>query len=131
MNTLKTVYGKLFKEETTNLASHEVNLALRDDIISSFQKFLAQKDTAKKILSKTENAIIDAYNNYAAISGFGNGTLKDVDVLKAKAKELGLELDPDVQKIETIIKSQIKSFTNNSKAIMELAKSISNYRTSL
>jgi hypothetical protein len=42
MNTLKTVYSKLFKEETTNLASHEVELGAIQDL----EKLIAnaQKD---------------------------------------------------------------------------------------
>jgi hypothetical protein len=43
MNTLKTVYGKLFKEET-KLASHEVELALIDD----FKKLLNQANADYK-----------------------------------------------------------------------------------
>ena len=131
MNTLKTVYSKLFKEETTNLASHEVELALRDDIIASFQKYLGQRDVAKKVLNKAENAIIEAYNNYSAIAAFGNATLKDMEALKAKAKEIGLGLDPQMESVEKKVKSEIKGYMNNAKAIGDLAKTMSNYKTSL
>jgi hypothetical protein len=130
MNTLKTVFGKLFKEET-QLASHEVELALRDDIIASFQKYLGQRDVAKKVLNKAENAIIEAYNNYSAIAAFGNATLKDMEALKAKAKEIGLGLDPQMESVEKKVKSEIKGYVNNAKAIGDLAKTMSNYKTSL
>jgi hypothetical protein len=121
----------LFKEETTNLASHEVELALRDDIIASFQKYLGQRDVAKKVLNKAENAIIEAYNNYSAIAAFGNATLKDMEALKAKAKEIGLGLDPQMESVEKKVKSEIKGYMNNAKAIGDLAKTMSNYKTSL
>jgi hypothetical protein len=130
MNTLKTVFGKLFKEET-QLASHEVELALRDDIIASFQKYLGQRDVAKKVLNKAENAIIEAYNNYSAIAAFGNATLQDMEALKAKAKEIGLGLDPQMESVEKKVKSEIKGYVNNAKAIGDLAKTMSNYKTSL
>ena len=130
MNTLKTVFGKLFKEET-QLASHEVELALRDDIIASFQKYLGQRDVTKKVLNKAENAIIEAYNNYSAIAAFGNATLQDMEALKAKAKEIGLGLDPQMESVEKKVKSEIKGYMNNAKAIGDLAKTMSNYKTSL
>ena len=130
MNTLKTVFGKLFKEET-QLASHEVELALRDDIIASFQKYLGQREVAKKVLNKAENAIIEAYNNYSAIAAFGNATLPDMEALKAKAKEIGLGLDPQMESVEKKVKSEIKGYMNNAKAIGDLAKTMSNYKTSL
>jgi septal ring factor EnvC (AmiA/AmiB activator) len=45
MNTLKTVYSKLFKEETTNLASHEVELA-------NIQQLVQEINNAEKLLAQ-------------------------------------------------------------------------------
>ena len=116
-------------EVEVRLEKHEVELALRDDIIASFQKYLGQRDVAKKVLNKAENAIIEAFNNYNAIAAFGNATLKDMDVLKAKAKEIGLGLDPQMESVEKKVKSEIKGYMNNAKAIGDLAKTMSNYKT--
>lgn len=130
MNTRKTVYEKLFTEKT-ELAKHEVNLALRDDIISGFQKYLAQRDTAKKAINKAENAIIDAYNNYAALAGAANTTLSDVNVLRTKAKELGIEIDPDMTGIEKRMKDELKILKPNASAIQNTAKTLSDIKSSI
>ena len=129
-NILKKI-EKANEVQKVELEKHEVELALRDDIIASLQKYLGQRDVAKKVLNKAENAIIEAFNNYNAIAAFGNATLKDMDVLKAKAKEIGLGLDPQMESVEKKVKSEIKGYMNNAKAIGDLAKTMSNYKTGL
>lgn len=129
MNTKKTVYEKLFTEKV-ELAKHEVELALRDDIITGFQKYLGQVDGAVKAANKAENMIIEAYNQYATLAGFANGTLRDVDVMKVKAKELGLTLDPDMTGIEKKLKDDVKKVMASANSIKTLASTLSAIKTS-
>jgi hypothetical protein len=59
MNTLKTVFGKLFKEET-QLAKHEVELALVNEIenlSNQVQKITTDFDSQIKIFEKEKLAL--------------------------------------------------------------------------
>jgi hypothetical protein len=99
MNTLKTVYGKLFKEET-KLASHEVELAITDDI--------------KKIMQT-------AVNNK---NSYSSEALRAVDQIK-KAKNIGLEWRDNLQKAQ----QKIIELTNSAKALgLDIPKEIIAYQ---
>jgi polyhydroxyalkanoate synthesis regulator phasin len=98
MNTLKTVFGKLFKEET-KLASHEVELALVDDIkkLNDLTEAEAKKfvDTFKKIFSELDTTINAGEKYYQNASKY-ESLLAEVD---KKSKELGLNaLDNPIYK---------------------------------
>jgi len=91
MNTLKTVFGKLFKEET-QLASHEVELATAiDDYykkltttvgnkITEYENLLQQIIKAKDLLKKT----------YDKVNKEGDLLYADYD---KKARELGIAMN--------------------------------------
>jgi hypothetical protein len=99
MNTLKTVFGKLFKEET-KLASHEVELAITDDI--------------KKIMQT-------AVNNK---NSYSSEALRAVDQIK-KAKNIGLEWRDNLQKAQ----QKIIELTNSAKALgLDIPKEIITYQ---
>jgi uncharacterized coiled-coil DUF342 family protein len=51
MNTMKSIYNKLFKEESTELASHEVKLSIADEIKTSIQKGKFAYDDLNESLS--------------------------------------------------------------------------------
>jgi hypothetical protein len=98
MNTLKTVFSKLFKEET-KLASHEVELALVDDIkkLNDLTEAEAKKfvDTFKKIFSELDTTINAGEKYYQNASKY-ESLLAEVD---KKSKELGLNaLDNPIYK---------------------------------
>jgi len=131
MNTLNNILKKISNSDKIELANHKVELALRDDIIAGFQKYLGQRDAAKKAISKAENAVIDAFNNYAALAGAANATLSDVNTLKTKAKELGIDIDPDMTGIEKKMKDELKVLKPNAAAIQNTAKSLSDIRVSI
>lgn len=130
-NNLIIALNAIEKKHDAELESHEVELGLRDDIISGFQKYLGQRDTAKKAINKAENAIIEAYNNYASLAGAANATLSDVNVLRTKAKELGIEIDPDMTGIEKRMKDELKILKPNASAIQNTAKTLSDIKASI
>lgn len=82
MNTLKTVFGKLFKEET-QLTAHEIELSsiklLEDDAVR-MKKGLEKLKVLRAEMKKTYLDSIDGAN-----TNWGN--------FKQKAKELGLNPD--------------------------------------
>jgi cell fate (sporulation/competence/biofilm development) regulator YmcA (YheA/YmcA/DUF963 family) len=83
MNTTKSVYNKLFKEEATELASHEVALStikiLEDDNVR-MKKGLERLKALRQEMKKVYLDSIDGAN-----TNWGN--------FKQKAKELGLNPD--------------------------------------
>ena len=104
MNTLKAVYEKLFKEET-KLASHEVELALIDDIkkLNDLTETEAKKfvDTYKKIFSQLDITINAGEKYYQNASKY-ESLLAEVD---KKSKELGLNAldNPNYKKAKDIL----------------------------
>jgi hypothetical protein len=69
MNTLKTVYDKLFKEETTNLASHEVELANINDLVQEMnksEKLLSDFNSLYEQVDKIAPSIIKVGNDFIA-----------------------------------------------------------------
>ena len=116
MNTLKTVFSKLFKEET-KLASHEVELALVDD-------FNKEYENALNLQAKAETAIID-YNELASkiiasLNSAGQAYLKAnarFQEIEQMTKELGIEPSAILKsKIDTIIVA-IKELDSYSKKL--------------
>jgi cell fate (sporulation/competence/biofilm development) regulator YmcA (YheA/YmcA/DUF963 family) len=83
MNTTKSIYNKLFKEEATELASHEVALStikiLEDDNVR-MKKGLERLKALRQEMKKVYLDSIDGAN-----TNWGN--------FKQKAKELGLNPD--------------------------------------
>ena len=114
MNTLKTVYGKLFKEET-QLASHEVDLADFADVKTQitkaeneYQKVLEYSNKINAIKQEAKkNTSIDELPRIVA------ELTSDRDKFILKVRELGI----DENKIP-----QPKQFNDAIKRIDELSK---------
>jgi hypothetical protein len=99
MNTLKTVFGKLFKEETTNLATHEIHLSLLDEIkkITDLykKKIGPDYDSIEKERSKIAGEIVALKKKSEIAYKLWEETKKVEEPLAKKfaqqAKELGLD----------------------------------------
>ncbi len=89
MNTLKTVYGKLFKEET-KLASHEVNLALVDDIKSSLSQYKTLQGNADKAKNSAKNSFIKYIDSVRVAYQNSKNSSDLINELQAQANKLGL-----------------------------------------
>ena len=92
MNTLKTVFGKLFKEET-QLASHEVELGLVQDITKDLNTVSDSLTSIKPALLKIEDLLI---KNSKTVEM----ALKAVQRVETTAKELGIDLPQEYLKSE-------------------------------
>jgi glutaredoxin len=100
MNTTKSVYNKLFKEET-QLASHEVELASIKDLQEATKILQGSESSADKVANVFEQKVAEANKAYTALMNERNAIYKWVnneaparlaDFEKA-AKQLGLEID--------------------------------------
>jgi uncharacterized protein (DUF3084 family) len=104
MNTLKTVFEKLFKEET-QLASHEVELALVDDL--------------KKVVSE----YIKSNANYQTVFNEHKSLDDKFMALKAKAREFyafDKKVYADSQKVIANVTKQAKDLGIDPNSIQSL-----------
>jgi chromosome segregation ATPase len=95
MNTLKTVFGKLFKEET-QLASHEVELAIADKLKIELKKYTALISQSGK----------DLDNYYTAIREIE----KVITQLKGQASNV-INIAKELRKQEDLVSSEIETVT--------------------
>jgi hypothetical protein len=120
MNTMKSVYNKLFKEET-QLASHSVELATINP--ADYQKKAADiLDNANKFAAKANASLVSNYDDATnKIKAVGKELEKEFDVLQSKAQELGLD----------VIKTPIgKELLNTIGTVDELRMKANQMRTS-
>ncbi len=121
MNTMKSVYIKLFKEET-QLASHEVELNAIDDF--------------KKALENVKNLHANAYNKSKSAKPILEQALKEYNMAKPsidrtiavgmkledQAKQLGLELPSDYQSSKTRLFDEEKQIKDGIAKVEQLIK---------
>ena len=98
MNTTKSVYNKLFKEET-QLASHNVELGLKEDALNSVKNFEQSYKTVDTEINKFYNQLDAAKKQYESARGEINNLLSFEGKLKAEqtkilaaGKELGIDV---------------------------------------
>jgi hypothetical protein len=93
MNTTKSVYNKLFKEEATELASHEIELAN----INEFNTLLKQADAKLKAFndaySKLQSLVNPVVKNGEEYISLIEKGMDDGSVLFSKFKEIGLDFN--------------------------------------
>jgi methyl-accepting chemotaxis protein len=131
MNTLKTVFGKLFKEET-QLASHEIELGLVEDLnklvstnknaISEASRYIDNvKTTWQKLYSIKDE--IDNMNSYIKSIpsaknelGFNNQEInKILSKIELQSKDLGV----DAKNVKGYLEAQ-KEIEKNNEYIKQL-----------
>ena len=94
MNTQKAVYEKLFKKDTTELASQEVELAMFKSV-QEIQKMYADINSISSDTLKYTKMMQDAVNGLSAISRSlsvrGDEFITEANRTITEAKALGLE----------------------------------------
>lgn len=117
MNTLKTVFGKLFKEET-KLASHEVELGLVQDITKDLNTVSDSLTSIKPALLKIEDLLI---KNSKTVEM----ALKAVQRVETTAKELGAEsLIKELDKPKMLINEFNKTINNTLKSLQNASANL-------
>ncbi len=108
MNTMKSVYNKLFKEEATELASHEINLALTDDIKKLMQAALNDKNAYEAEALRA----VDQIKKAKAIGINWRTNLQDaskkINELVNQAKAIGLEVPREITAYQDVVSKGIK-----------------------
>ncbi len=96
MNTTKSVYNKLFKEET-QLASHSVELTLVADLkkaLSEFNKVSALDDALRTKFSQIKQ---DAKSIVTQCENSKKVFLSIMSKYEASAKDLGINVDSSIE----------------------------------
>lgn len=126
MNTMKSVYNRLFKDEATELASHEVELGIAefDDLLSrvkakdvSFQSTLKVFEEA---LQKVKIAKSDLTGYSMDLSEIKDRAKAQVDKDSKAARDLGLDPAPFIKKyneINTLADKLIDKISNQTKLV--------------
>jgi hypothetical protein len=126
MNTQKTIYNKLFKEEAIELASHDINLALADDIKSAIDATLAYKDKKKAAWNKASTPLIAVYDMLRAEYGAAVKAQNGINELKAKAKDLGTDVPTKILNSEKQIVELVKTSKSKFDQMNKIINSIPN-----
>ena len=107
MNTLKTVYGKLFKEET-QLASHEVELGalqeIEKDLIAASSGAIKSIDMAKAAIKPAQTSLQLNKQLLVKLQNFTK-QIRDLGILSPqKEVEIGIvQVKENIQAIEKLI----------------------------
>ena len=111
MNTRKTIYDKLFTEKV-ELAKHEVELGLIDDIQKEYTKYAKSQLAGNSQTDAVSIAAKKAINSYEqAIKDYGL-IIQQINYIKKQATDLGVALPASVNSIDKEVASGI-SYMNN------------------
>lgn len=134
MNTRKTVYEKLFRNNETKLATHEIELALFDEIKNALKnygvnngKIVKANATVTKSVQAINSAMKDA--NIVVNKQMGKGVLAMAQKFQAQldktAKELGVSMaGSDVQKQIIELSNIAEQMQDNIDGVYELLKTV-------
>jgi len=117
MSEQKTVFNKLWKSNSTELASHKVELALTDDVKSLYEsanKIYAQNgDLLDKYAQSLEKAFQSAADEYKK-------SLDKFNQLEKASKDLGIDLPQDIVKLKSLIEYGIKDSLNSKSNVVKI-----------
>lgn len=119
MNTEKKVFNRLFSAEKVELASDKFEFALTDDIENYKKQMLKLSESAKTQMLLAEREVFDYGKLAGEVRGYAILMIQDITQLKAKAKELGIDLPANILESEKIA----KDYSTKGGAIEKFAQS--------
>ena len=123
MNTKKTVYEKLFSNQTTELSSQEVELAMFksvQEIEKQYADLLAKSNEASKYVKAINDAKIGLNSLGKSINVLSDAFIKDANSTITEAKALGLQAPASV----TNLPGFAKGIKSKAAGIFKLANAI-------
>ena len=144
MNTLKTVFGKLFKEET-QLATHEIDLAITDKLKVELKNYTAliskygeQLDDLYVPIREIDRAINELKGNSPAAVKIAQDLRKqedlvsnEIETVNKKINQTKSELGIDIKISELVDLSSLQSSNTISSRIQNDAASFVKYVSTL
>ena len=120
---MKTILDKINKAyeieaNKTELAKHEVNLALADDVKKAYTEAIAARKKAFDIMQKIKADTATALKQLNDIKAANQKALPIFDKYEAAAKELGLALPAEIKQQKENIQDGLKgALTSYSKTL--------------
>ena len=116
MNTLQNVFNKLV--DKTELAKHEVELSIIDDLQASFKKGQSAIESANTISYQLGDAVTLWNKTFSKLKGEIYLVEKNVldsykliSTINKQAKDLGIDKVPEVDKIENYLRGFEKTLS--------------------
>lgn len=120
MNTRKTVYDKLFSEKT-ELAKHEVELAIADDIKKAYNDAIVARKRSFEEYQKLKPLIASALKLQLELKSANDRALPIFDKYELAVKELGLTVPPEIVNQKKNIQEGLKgTFAQYVKALQSI-----------
>ena len=121
MNTLKTVFGKLFKEET-QLSKHEVELALVDDANKAISNYFNSTNTANSKSVGAISLLRVALTEHEKAIKLGDELNTFLSKIKLTAKELGVS--PDGWQVYKDLQTALKDLNDTKSNLVLIQKAL-------
>ena len=97
MNTMKTVFTKLFSEDKVELGKHEVELTLVADLKKALNEFNKVNDLDDALRTKYAQLKQDAKNIVTQCENSKKLFLSIMSKFEASAKDLGINVDSSIE----------------------------------
>jgi|688.fasta_scaffold1731479_2 hypothetical protein len=94
MNTQRAVYEKLFKADKVELASHNIELALIDDVDKAYKEAMAAREKSFEVYYTAKTACEKALKEISALKLINEKALPLYDKLDKFVKEVGVSMPP-------------------------------------
>ena len=124
MNTLQNVYNKL--QDKTELAKHEVELGLAQDITAAVNATLEFKEKRKAAWNKASTPLIGLYDILRLEYQSALTASKGIIDLKEKTKTLGIDIPPKMLENEKVINEILKTSKSKVEQLNKIINSIPN-----
>lgn len=121
MNTRKTIYEKLFKNDETKLATHEVELAIADDVKKAYANAIAARKKSFDEYQKLKPLVANALKMQLDLQKANQDAIPLFDTYEKAVKELGLELPKEIVQQKQNIQDGLKgTFVQYVKALQSI-----------
>lgn len=117
MSSINNILKKIAKSEKVELAKHEVNLALVDDVQSLYNSankiYKSNTDTLTKYANQLEGMFQKSADEYKK-------ALDKFTQLEKMSKELGIQLPSDVTKLKSLIEFGLNDSLQSKKNVVNI-----------
>jgi hypothetical protein len=121
MNTRKTVYEMLFKNDKTELGTHEVELAIADDVKKAYANAIAARKKSFDEYQKLKPLVANALKMQLDLQKANQDAIPLFDTYEKAVKELGLELPKEIVQQKQNIQDGLKgTFVQYVKALQSI-----------
>jgi hypothetical protein len=121
MNTRKTIYEMLFKNNETQLETHEVDLAMADDVKKAYAAAIAARKKSFDEYQKLRPLLANALKMQLDLQKLNQDAVPIFDRYEQAVKELGLDLPKEIVQQKQNVQDGLKgTFAQYVKALQSI-----------